>query len=65
MGTFEICLCLAKGHPWTDLLVYSKAMIFNQYAHIIVADSSRTLPGRSSGLFDSKQTKFELGSMQS
>jgi DNA-binding transcriptional LysR family regulator len=64
MGTFEFVFAVAKDHPLADFIGLLESHDINQYPTIIVADSSRTLPGRSSGLFDSKQ-QIRVGSMQS
>lgn len=56
MGSFEFVFAVAKGHPLADFVGLLEAQHINQFPTIIVADSSRTLPGRSAGLFDNKQS---------
>ncbi|MDP5131396.1 MAG: LysR substrate-binding domain-containing protein [Paraglaciecola sp.] len=64
MGSFEFVFAVAKHHPLADFVGLLETQHINQYPTIVVADSSRTLPGRSSGLFDSKQ-QIRVSSMQS
>lgn len=64
MGTFDFVFAVAKGHPLADFVGLLETQHINQYPTIVVADSSRILPGRSSGLFDSKQ-HIRVSSMQS
>ena len=55
IGSIEFVFAVASQHPLADFVGLLESQHINQYPAIIVADSSRTLPGRSSGLFDSKQ----------
>ncbi|QJR80154.1 LysR family transcriptional regulator [Alteromonas pelagimontana] len=64
MGTIEFVFAVARHHPLADFVGLLEPQHILQYPSIIVADSSRTLPGRSSGLFDSKQV-IRVSSMQS
>ena len=63
MGAVEFVFVVAKEHPLADFLGLLESQHINQYPAIVVADSSRTLPGRSSGLFESKQV-IRVSSMQ-
>ena len=64
IGQIEFVFAVAKEHPLADFIGILEANHISDYPAIIVADSSRTLPQRSSGLFESKQ-KIRVGSMQS
>jgi DNA-binding transcriptional LysR family regulator len=64
MGAVEFVFAVAKEHPLADFMGLLESQHINQYPALVVADSSRTLPGRSSGIFDSKQV-IRVSSMQS
>lgn len=55
MDSLEFVFAVASDHPLADFVGLIEAHHVNQYPAIVVADSSRSLPGRSSGLFNSKQ----------
>jgi DNA-binding transcriptional LysR family regulator len=64
MGSFDFVFAVANHHPLANFVGLLETQHINQYPTIVVADSSRTLPGRSSGLFDSKQ-QIRVSNMQS
>ena len=64
MGALEFVFAVAAHHPLADFVGLLETQHINQFPSIVVADSSRTLPGRSSGLYDSKQI-IRVSSMQS
>jgi len=64
MGAVEFVFAVSKEHPLADFMGLLESQHINQYPALVVADSSRTLPGRSSGIFDSKQV-IRVSSMQS
>lgn len=64
MGTLEFVFAVAKHHPLAHVVGLLETQHIDQYPTLVVADSSRTLPMRSSGLFDSKQ-HIRVSSMQS
>lgn len=64
MGEVEFVFAVASDHPLANFIGLIEPQHIKQYPSIVVADSSRTLPGRSSGIFDSKQS-IRVGSMQS
>ncbi|MCU4676239.1 LysR family transcriptional regulator [Catenovulum sp. 2E275] len=64
IGSIEFAFAVANNHPLADFIGLVEAEHIKQYPSIIVTDSSRTLPGRSTGLFDSKQT-IKVSNMQS
>ncbi|MDU0355032.1 LysR family transcriptional regulator [Paraglaciecola aquimarina] len=64
MGSIEFVFAVAKDHPLADIVDVIDGHHIKQYPSIVVADSSRTLPSRSSGIFDSKQT-IRVNNMQS
>ena len=55
IGEIEFVFAVAKDHPLADFVGQVCADQISRYPSIVVADSSRYLPERSSGLFDSKQ----------
>ena len=55
IGEIEFVFAVAAAHPLATFVGQLCAEEISQYPSVIVADSSRYLPERSSGLFDSKQ----------
>ncbi|MDO6712943.1 LysR family transcriptional regulator [Aliiglaciecola sp. 2_MG-2023] len=55
IGEIEFVFVVAKKHPLADFIGILEGQNIKQYPAIVVADSSRNLPERSSGLFESKQ----------
>ncbi|KXI27120.1 LysR family transcriptional regulator [Paraglaciecola hydrolytica] len=55
LGELEFVFAVARHHPLADFVGLIETQHIKQFPTLVVADSSRTLPGRSSGLFDSKQ----------
>jgi len=53
-GAIEPVFAVAAGHPLTHLPQPLSADALRDYPTVIVADSSRSLPGRSSGLLDGR-----------
>lgn len=64
IGSMEFVFAVARSHPLADYVGILEGKIISQYPSIVVADSSRSLPGRSSGLYESKQ-KIRVSSMAS
>ncbi|NCP64476.1 MAG: LysR family transcriptional regulator [Paraglaciecola sp.] len=64
LGQLEFVFAVAATHPLADFVGLIESQHINGYPTIVVADSSRTLPTRSSGLFSSKQ-QIRVSSMQS
>lgn len=64
MGFVEFVFAVASSHPLADFTGLIESQHIQHYPSIVVADSSRSLPGRSSGLFDSKQI-IRVSSMRS
>jgi DNA-binding transcriptional LysR family regulator len=64
LGQLEFVFAVASTHPLADFVGLIESQHINLYPTIVVADSSRTLPTRSSGLFSSKQ-QIRVASMQS
>ena len=64
MGTVEFVFAVSAAHPLAEFVGLIESQHIRLYPHIVVADSSRTLPGRSSGLFDSKQ-QIQVSTMHS
>ncbi|MBC3764857.1 LysR family transcriptional regulator [Neptunicella marina] len=64
LGEIEFVFAVANQHPLADFIGLIEPQHIKQYPSIVVTDSSRSLPGRSSGVFDSKQS-IRVGSMQS
>ncbi|GAA0854588.1 LysR substrate-binding domain-containing protein [Aliiglaciecola litoralis] len=56
IGELEFVFAVAKDHPLADYVGVIEGQEISQYPSIVVADSARTLPQRSSGIFHSKQT---------
>lgn len=56
IGEIEFVFVVAQGHPLTKFLGILDTQQIKQFPAVVVSDSSRHLPQRSSGLFDSKQT---------
>jgi len=56
IGEIEFVFVVAKHHPLADFVGVLESQHIREYPAIVVSDSSRNLPQRSSGLFDSKQT---------
>jgi DNA-binding transcriptional LysR family regulator len=55
IGEVEFVFAVAKTHPLANHIGTLDESLISQYPAIIVADSARYLPQRSSGLFQSKQ----------
>lgn len=55
IGELEFVFAIASHHPLADFTGVLEESMISEYPAIIVADSARTLPLRSSGLFKSKQ----------
>lgn len=55
IGEVEFVFAVAKHHPLANYAGALDEQIISQYPAIVVADSARSLPQRSSGLFQSKQ----------
>lgn len=55
LGELEFVFAVSADHPLADFIGLIEGQHIRQYPYIVVADSSRTLPGRTSGLFDNKQ----------
>lgn len=51
-------------HPLANYIGVIESDLITQFPSIVVSDSSRSLPGRSAGLFDSKQ-QIKVSSMAS
>lgn len=64
IGHVEFVFAVSAEHPLADYVGLLEANHIGDFPAIIVADSSRTLPQRSSGLFDSKQ-QIKVASMES
>ncbi|WP_158969400.1 LysR family transcriptional regulator [Paraglaciecola sp. L3A3] len=64
MGSVEFVFVVANQHPLANFIGLLETQHIKQYPSIVVADSSRTLPSRSSGIFESKQT-IRVSNMQS
>ena len=64
IGEVEFVFAVSNDHPLADFVGIVEANHISEFPAIIVADSSRTLPQRSSGLFESKQ-QIRVGSMAS
>lgn len=63
IGELEFVFVVAADHPLADYVGILESQVISQYPAIIVADSSRALPERSAGLFDSKQ-QIKVHNMQ-
>lgn len=55
LGEIEFVFVVARNHPLADFVGILDGQHIKNYPAVIVADSARTLPSRSSGLFQSKQ----------
>lgn len=55
IGTIQFVFAVAREHPLAEHQGILDTALISQFPSIVVADSSRTLPGRESGLFESKQ----------
>ena len=55
IGELQFVFAVAAAHPLAAVETRLSVQQLRQYPAVIVADSSQTLPARSSGLFDSKQ----------
>lgn len=55
IGLIEFVFAVAKDHPLADYFGVLEESQISQYPAIVVADSARNIPERSSGLFSSKQ----------
>jgi DNA-binding transcriptional LysR family regulator len=55
MGSIEFAFVVASHHPLAEYIGTVESELISQYPSIVVSDSSRSLPERNSGLFDSKQ----------
>lgn len=64
MGTVEFVFAVSATHPLAEFVGPIESQHIRQYPYIVVTDSSRTLPERSSGLFDGKQ-QIRVSSMHS
>lgn len=64
IGDMEFVFAVSQSHPLADYVGILENKVINQYPSIVVADSSRSLPGRSSGVYESKQ-KIRVSSMAS
>ncbi|MEI8625879.1 LysR substrate-binding domain-containing protein [Pseudoalteromonas sp. B137] len=64
MGTLDFVFAVTKTHPLADYVGLIETHHIKEYPSIIVSDSSRILPERSSGVFDSKQI-IRVSNMQS
>lgn len=62
MGVMEFAFTVAPEHPLADYIGVIESDLISQYPSIVVSDSSRHLPGRSVGIFDSKQ-QIKVSSM--
>lgn len=63
IGQLEFVFAVAHSHPLASFIGQLENQQISQFPAIVVADSSRSLPSRSSGLFDSKQV-IRVPSMQ-
>lgn len=64
LGNLEFVFAVSASHPLADFIGLIEGHHIRKYPYIVVADSSRTLPGRSSGVFDNKQL-IRVSNMQS
>lgn len=64
LGELEFVFAVSAKHPLADFIGLIEGHHIRQFPYIVVADSSRTLPGRTSGLFDNKQL-IRVSSMKS
>lgn len=64
MGVVEFVFAVSSEHPLADFVGLLESEHILQYPAIVAADSSRSLPGRSSGLINSKQ-QIRVSSMGS
>lgn len=55
IGQIEFVFAVSEAHPLASYLGGLESQHISQYPAIVVADSSRVLPQRSSGIFESKQ----------
>lgn len=55
LGEVEFVFAVARDHPLADYVGILEGQQIQHYPAVVVADSARTLPARSSGLFQSKQ----------
>lgn len=63
IGMVEFVFAVSASHPLADYAGVMESKVFSQYPSIVVADSSRSLPVRSSGIYESKQ-RIRVSSMQ-
>jgi DNA-binding transcriptional LysR family regulator len=64
MAMVEFVFAVSTTHPLADFIGLLESSHISQYPTIVAADSSRSLPGRSSGLINSKQ-QIRVSSMAS
>ncbi|GAC16627.1 LysR family transcriptional regulator [Aliiglaciecola lipolytica] len=55
IGEIEFVFVVAKDHPLAEFIGILEGQHIKAFPAIVVADSSRNLPSRSSGIFESKQ----------
>ena len=55
LGELEFVFVVSASHPLANFIGLIEGHHIRQFPYVVVADSSRNLPGRSSGLFDNKQ----------
>lgn len=55
IGMLEFVFAVSAQHPLADYIGMIEPEEFQKYPSIVVSDTSRALPQRSSGLFESKQ----------
>lgn len=63
IGEVEFVFAMSPTHPLSTIDDILDAEQIREFPSIVVADSSRTLPSRSSGFFESKQT-IKVANMQ-
>lgn len=64
IGALDFVFAVASTHPLADYVGILESKLIGQYPAVVVADSSRALPVRSSGIYESKQ-QIRVSSMLS